>query len=80
MVHTDKDRQAVTGTLRQVFSEAELAGLEAGADEVDLASRAEQLPSSCFHVNRTRAGGLKRTKFFFSARCVPVWSFGGGVG
>ena len=54
----------------QVFGAAELAALEAGADQVDGSARAGQLPPSCFHVNCTRAGALKRTKFFFGARCA----------
>ena len=53
----------------QVFSEAEMAAMEAQADVLDSQTRAGQLPPSCFHVNRTRSGALKRTKMFFGARC-----------
>ena len=46
-----------------------MAALEAQADSLDGAARAGQLPQSCFHVNETRLGALKRTKMFFGARC-----------
>lgn len=53
----------------QFYSEAELRGMEGGADEVHAKAAAGRLPKQCFHETRGRGGALKRTKFFFGARC-----------
>jgi hypothetical protein len=55
----------------QIFSDAELAAMEAGADGVDARARAGCLPQACFQTTLARGGGLKRTKLFFGARCAP---------
>lgn len=56
----------------QVFTGAELDAMEAGACSVDRSARAGCLPPACFHSTHGRAGGLKRTKLFFGARCAPT--------
>lgn len=43
--------------------------MEVGADVVHAKAREGRLPQTCFHETRGRGGGLKRTKFFFGARC-----------
>ena len=48
--------------------------MEAGACGVDRSARAGCLPPSCFHSSHGRAGGLKRTKLFFGARCAPYFA------
>lgn len=53
----------------QVFTEEELASIEAKAHLVDDDARAGYLPDQCFHTSQNRNGTLKRTKFFFGARC-----------
>jgi hypothetical protein len=53
----------------QFYTEDELRRMEAGADEVHAKAAAGRLPGSCFHDTRGRGGALKRTKFFFGARC-----------
>lgn len=56
----------------QVYSEEEMRKIEASADEVDTAARAGELPAMCFHNSQSRNGHLKRTKFFFGARCTSL--------
>lgn len=56
--------------LHQVFSSEELAEIESKSDTVDQKARAGLLPDACFHTSYAKGGGLKRTKFFFGARCV----------
>jgi len=55
--------------LVQLFTETELSGIERGADSVAEAADRGELPAQCYHNSQTRGGGLKRTKFFFGARC-----------
>lgn len=38
-------------------------------DELDAQSHEGRLPEACFHRTVARGGGVKRTKFFFGARC-----------
>ena len=57
----------------QVYSEEEMRSIEGRADEVDSAARAGNLPTQCFHTSQSRNGNLKRTKFFFGARCKPLF-------
>ena len=54
----------------QVFCHSELSGLEGRADGVDSRARAGLLPQSCHHTSLSKGGALKRTKFFFGARCI----------
>ena len=56
----------------QVYTEAEMQSIEGRADSVDSDARAGNLPLQCFHTSQSRGGNLKRTKFFFGARCEPL--------
>ncbi|KAK9838261.1 hypothetical protein WJX81_000973 [Elliptochloris bilobata] len=66
--HSDELLPVGITTYTEVFSDAELAAMEAGACGVDQRAREGCLPPACFHTTHGRAGGLKRTKLFFGAR------------
>ena len=53
----------------QIFTPEEMISIEAKADGLDRDAREGFLPEQCFHNSSNRAGVLKRTKFFFGARC-----------
>lgn len=53
----------------QFYTAEELQQMEGCADGVHEKAREGRLPSTCFHETRGRGGALKRTKFFFGARC-----------
>ena len=56
----------------QFYTPEELRCMEASADGVHAKAREGRLPQTCFHETRGRGGGLKRTKFFFGARCELI--------
>lgn len=52
--------------------------MEGCADGVHEKAREGRLPPTCYHETRGRGGALKRTKFFFGARCelqLPIPSY-----
>ncbi len=53
----------------QFYTAEEVRQMEGCADDVHAKAREGRLPSTCFHETRGRGGALKRTKFFFGARC-----------
>ena len=55
--------------LLQIFTPEEMSSIEARADGIDTDAREGFLPEQCFHNSQNRTGALKRTKFFFGARC-----------
>ncbi|KAI3425137.1 hypothetical protein D9Q98_008908 [Chlorella vulgaris] len=55
-------------TYTQLFSNEELAAIEAESDGVDARSQQGLLPDSCYHRTVARGGNLKRSKYFFGAR------------
>ena len=54
----------------QFYTADELAGIEAAADMLQKAAQTGRLPRQCFHQSLGQGGGLKRTKFWFGARCA----------
>ena len=56
----------------QIFSPEEMNSIEARADDIDRDAREGFLPEQCYHNSQNRAGALKRTKFFFGARCKRI--------
>ena len=58
----------------KIFSAEEMQAIEAAADEVQTKAMEGRLPQTCFHESRGRGGNLRRTKFFFGARCMPHYA------